>query len=88
MRDWLNPAIIVLSVLGLLLAGCGSIALLQLSAIWDGTYDPVRADGFAPEDVPRLKRRLGRISLASAAIAALSLAGLWIAAQRSHRNGT
>jgi hypothetical protein len=79
MKDKISTAVVLLSVLGLLVAACGSVALFQLWAIWEGAYDPVRDDGIRPQDVPALKQRLGWIGGASLAIAALSLAGLWFA---------
>ena len=76
-RRRLAIAVFVLSVLALSYGGVGAVAVLQLGAILDGGYDPVKDDGMKPEDIPRLKRRLGWVGVTGVVAGVVGLFGLW-----------
>jgi hypothetical protein len=83
MMDWmatnrcLTGAILALSILAICFGGFGGIAILQLWAILDGSYDPVLDDGMRPEEVPKLKRRLVCIGLPGVVAGIAGSVGLW-----------
>jgi hypothetical protein len=48
------------------------IGLLQLAAIWEGAYDPIRDDGRPPGSMPQYYTHIVTVMIASVVIAVVS----------------